>query len=146
MGPDPELTCLGLEYFVFEGDDLWNASDADLLALAGKELEILGPAKATEVIDGTVIPESKAYPVYDDTYGEAVAAVRRFLKEEVPNLQCVGRNGMHRYNNQDHSIAYGDPGFAQHHETGRIQLMGCERGCRLSRGWLPSVERSHPWP
>lgn len=107
MVPDPNLTCLGLEYFVFEGDELWTKSDEELLALGARELEKLGLAKASDAIDGKVIREPKAYPVYDDTYAEAVAAVRRFLKEELPNLQCVGRNGMHRYNNQDHSMLTG---------------------------------------
>jgi protoporphyrinogen oxidase len=107
MVPDPNLTCLGLEYFVFEGDDLWTKSDEELLELGARELEALGLAKASDAIDGKVIREPKAYPVYDDTYAEAVAAVRRFLREELPNLQCVGRNGMHRYNNQDHSMLTG---------------------------------------
>lgn len=107
MVPDPELTCLGMEYFVFEGDQLWSCSDRELLDLAANELETLGLAKAAEVFDGKVIREKKAYPIYDDTYAEAVNAVRRFLTEEVPNLQCVGRNGMHRYNNQDHSMLTG---------------------------------------
>lgn len=107
MVPNEELTCLGLEYFVFEGDDLWQMADEALLAFGARELEQLGLARAGDAIDGKVIREKKAYPIYDDTYAEAVASVKRFLNEETPNLQCVGRNGMHRYNNQDHSMLTG---------------------------------------
>ncbi len=107
MVPDPALTCLGLEYFTFENDDLWSMSDADLLALAAKELETLGLTKAALAIDGKVIRVPKAYPVYDDVYIEAIAAVRKFIETQLPNLQCAGRNGMHRYNNQDHSMLTG---------------------------------------
>jgi protoporphyrinogen oxidase len=151
MVPDPELTCLGLEYFVFEGDDLWNASDADLLKLAGKELEILGLAKAAEVMDGKVIREKKAYPVYDDAYGEAVAAVRRFLAEEVPNLQCVGRNGMHRYNNQDHSMLTGILASRNIMKLGEFNLWDVnadedyhEDGFRLTKEAIHDLEDSQP--
>ncbi len=151
MVPDPELTCLGLEYFVFEGDDLWNASDADLLKLAGKELEILGLAKAAEVMDGKVIREKKAYPVYDDAYGEAVAAVRRFLSEEVPNLQCVGRNGMHRYNNQDHSMLTGILASRNIMKLGEFNLWDVnadedyhEDGFRLTKEAIHDFEESQP--
>lgn len=107
MVPDPNLTCLGLEYFVFEGDELWSMPDDEVLRLAGRELEALGLGRAKDVIDGKVIREPKAYPVYDDQYQEAVEAVKRFLRVEATNLQCVGRNGMHRYNNQDHSMLTG---------------------------------------
>ena len=149
--PDPELTCLGLEYFVFEGDDLWNASDADLLAMAGRELESLGLAKAVEVIDGTVIREKKAYPVYDDAYEEAVNAVRRFLSEEVPNLQCVGRNGMHRYNNQDHSMLTGILAGRNIMKLGEFNLWDVnadedyhEDGFRLTKEAIHDFEESQP--
>src|SRR6185503_8396889 len=103
MVPDPDKTCLGLEYFCFEGDGLWTMSDADLIELGRKELGILGLANPADVEDGSVVRMPKAYPVYDGTYAEALRVVREFLAE-VPNLQLVGRNGMHKYNNQDHSM------------------------------------------
>lgn len=103
MVPDPSKTCLGLEYFCFEGDGLWAMTDEDLIALGQSELEKLGLARASEVEEGTVVRVPKAYPVYDATYKEALAVVRRFLSG-LPNLQLVGRNGMHKYNNQDHSM------------------------------------------
>ena len=103
--PDPKTTCLGLEYFCFEGDGLWNMPDQDLVELGKKELEILGLVKASEVIEGSVVRMPKAYPVYDGDgeYREALKVVRRFV-DGLGNLQLVGRNGMHKYNNQDHSM------------------------------------------
>ena len=103
MVPDPDKTCLGLEYFCFEGDGLWTMSDSDLIELGRKELGILGLANPADVEDGSVVRMPKAYPVYDGTYAEALRVVREFLND-VPNLQLVGRNGMHKYNNQDHSM------------------------------------------
>ncbi|MFL6230762.1 MAG: NAD(P)/FAD-dependent oxidoreductase [Pyrinomonadaceae bacterium] len=103
MVPDQSKTCLGLEYFCFEGDGLWTMSDAALVELGKCELARLGLARAEEVEDGTVVRVPKAYPVYDTTYRQALAVVREFLRT-LPNLQLVGRNGMHRYNNQDHSM------------------------------------------
>ena len=103
MVPDPDKTCLGLEYFCFEGDGLWTMSDSDLIELGRKELGILGLANPADVEDGSVVRMPKAYPVYDGTYAEALRVVREFL-DDVPNLQLVGRNGMHKYNNQDHSM------------------------------------------
>jgi len=103
MVPDPEKTCLGLEYFCFEGDGLWTMTDADLIELGKKELGVLGLATPSDVIDGSVVRMPKAYPVYDGTYAESLRVVREFLNS-VPNLQLVGRNGMHKYNNQDHSM------------------------------------------
>lgn len=103
MVPDPENSCLGLEYFCFEGDNLWNSPDDDLKALARKEVARLGLVREEDVIDASVVRMPKAYPVYDDTYKRGLDAIRAF-QELVPNLQLVGRNGMHRYNNQDHSM------------------------------------------
>ena len=97
-------TCLGLEYFVFEGGPLWNAHDDDLLALAIRELDQLGLAPAAEVEEGFVVRVPKAYPVYDGDYEEALATLRGHLAERWPEIHTVGRNGMHRYNNQDHSM------------------------------------------
>jgi len=102
--PDPNLACYGLEYFCFEGDGLWNSTDKELIALATRELAAIGLAKATDVIDGHVVRQPKAYPVYDDAYAEHVATIRRALAEHCPNLHVVGRNGMHKYNNQDHAM------------------------------------------
>ncbi len=103
MVPDPSKTCLGLEYFCFEGDDLWEMSDEALIALATRELATLGLSHGARVIDGTVARAPKAYPVYDAGYQEAVDTIRTFL-QRFANLQVVGRNGMHKYNNQDHSM------------------------------------------
>jgi protoporphyrinogen oxidase len=103
MVPEPGRTCLGMEYFCFEGDGLWESSDDGLLALAGAELEQLGLASASQVADGTVIRMPKAYPIYDAEYREHVDVVRSFI-DPIPNLHTVGRNGMHKYNNQDHSM------------------------------------------
>jgi protoporphyrinogen oxidase len=103
MVPDPEMSCLGLEYFCFEGDELWNTPDEKLIELGRQEMARLGLVKPETVVDGTVLRIEKAYPVYDGVYRRGLAAIRQF-QQEVPNLQLVGRNGMHRYNNQDHSM------------------------------------------
>jgi protoporphyrinogen oxidase len=97
-------TCLGMEYFVFEGDDLWGKADDDLVALATQELAAIGLVEPTQVQRGYVVRMPKAYPVYDDTYRGAVDTMRHWLATEVPNVHPVGRNGMHKYNNQDHSM------------------------------------------
>jgi len=103
MVPDPNKTCLGLEYFCFEGDGLWTMSDAELIELATKEIDALGLAHASDVEDGAVVRMPKAYPVYDSVYADALEIVRGFLNQ-FSNLHLVGRNGMHKYNNQDHSM------------------------------------------
>ena len=97
-------TCLGLEYFVFEGDDLWSAADEELVALGTCELETLGLVQPGDVEKGFVVRMPKAYPVYDAGYHLKVQAIREWLEAETPNVHPVGRNGMHRYNNQDHSM------------------------------------------
>jgi protoporphyrinogen oxidase len=104
MVADPGKTCVGLEYFCFEGDGLWSASDEDLVNLAKTELASLGLCRPEQVVDGTVVRVPKAYPVYDDEYAIHVDTIRRNLADELPNLHLVGRNGMHKYNNQDHSM------------------------------------------
>ncbi len=106
MVPEPGHTSLGLEYFVNEGDELWSMSDAELIALGSRECEQLGLVSAADVVDGTVIRMRKAYPVYDASYGEAMATIRSWLAG-ISNLQSIGRNGQHRYNNQDHSMLTG---------------------------------------
>lgn len=104
MVPDPSLACYGLEYFCFEGDGLWIQSDKSLMELARAELEHLGLVKPGDVIDGKVVRQPKAYPIYDDNYAMHVESIREELKRNYPNLFLVGRNGMHKYNNQDHSM------------------------------------------
>jgi protoporphyrinogen oxidase len=104
MVPDPELCCYGLEYFCFEGDGLWTSSDQMLIELAKTELAKIGLARAIDVLDGCVVRQSKAYPVYDDEYATHVNTVREQLEEHFPTLHVAGRNGMHKYNNQDHSM------------------------------------------
>ena len=103
MVPDPDTACVGLEYFAFSGDDLWTMSDDNLVALATHELEQLGLAKASQVRRGYVVRVPLAYPMYDAEYSERVGAIREWL-ETIGNLQQVGRNGLHRYNNSDHSM------------------------------------------
>ena len=104
MVPDESVACVGLEYFCFEGDGLWSSSDADLIDLATRELAQLGLVSAEQVIGGAVVRQEKAYPVYDEDYAHHVAAMRGELEERFPTLHLVGRNGMHRYNNQDHAM------------------------------------------
>jgi protoporphyrinogen oxidase len=104
MVPDDKLACLGLEYFCFEGDGLWTSSDAELIALAKKELAIVGLAAEGDVTDGCVVRQRKAYPVYDEGYKASVEAIRAELAQKFPTLHLVGRNGMHKYNNQDHAM------------------------------------------
>ncbi|MFS0737934.1 NAD(P)/FAD-dependent oxidoreductase [Sphingomonas sp. 1P06PA] len=104
MVPDESLACVGLEYFCFEGDGLWSMSDDDLVALATKEVAILGLCDPKTVVGGAVVRQEKAYPVYDDSYRDNVDAMRVELEARYPTLHMVGRNGMHRYNNQDHAM------------------------------------------
>jgi len=97
-------TCLGLEFFVQEGDDMWTKSDDDLVAQGKRELEHLKLVDASKVEDGFVVRMPKAYPFYDWEYKDNVNILREWLDEHAPNVHPVGRNGMHRYNNQDHSM------------------------------------------
>ena len=106
MVPDPAKTCLGMEYFCTRGDDLWQMEDAALLKLAGWEIEQLGLAHEADVEDGCVIRQPAAYPVYDGEYRRHLDVIRDYLVG-FENLQTIGRNGMHRYNNQDHSMLCG---------------------------------------
>jgi protoporphyrinogen oxidase len=103
MLPDQSTASIGMEYFCHKGDGLWNSTNEELLDLAKTELERLHLAPASSVIDGTVIRQPKAYPVYDADYKRHVDTIRDWLLT-FENLQSVGRNGMHRYNNQDHSM------------------------------------------
>ncbi|WP_438728535.1 NAD(P)/FAD-dependent oxidoreductase [Parasphingorhabdus sp. DH2-15] len=104
MVPDADMACVGLEYFCFENDGLWSSSDEELIAQATREMEILGLCDPKQVVGGAVVRQEKAYPVYDDEYEANVEAMRSDLEERFPTLHMVGRNGMHRYNNQDHAM------------------------------------------
>jgi protoporphyrinogen oxidase len=95
---------LGLEYFVFEGDRLWNSPDDQLVELAKKELAIIGLVEPDQVEAGYVVRQPKAYPTYDEHYKDNVEVLRAWLEANTPNVHPVGRNGMFRYNNQDHSM------------------------------------------
>jgi hypothetical protein len=106
MVPDPAKTGLGLEYFCTEGDDLWTTPDTELIELARREVAQVGLVRYEDVEDGCVIRVPKAYPVYGSDYREDLAIVRRFV-DGLQNLQSIGRNGLHRYNNQDHSMLTG---------------------------------------
>jgi len=136
MVPDPENACYGMEYFCFEGDGMWTMSDADLIDLAKNEIAQLGLVPKDAIIDGSVVRQPKAYPVYDDAYELNVDTIRDGLERRFTNLHLAGRNGMHKYNNQDHAmmtglltarnIANGDNSFdvwgvngdAEYHEGG----------------------------
>jgi len=103
MIPDAGRTCLGMEYFCFEGDGLWTTRDEELIAMATRELEALALAPGVPVVDATVVRMPKAYPIYDADYRARLDEVRQCI-DRVPNLHTIGRNGMHKYNNQDHSM------------------------------------------
>jgi protoporphyrinogen oxidase len=107
MIPDGVSTCLGLEYFCFEGDGLWSSPDAALIEQAKREIGKIGLMDPADVYDACVVRQHKAYPVYDDVYADHVAAVRADLAANYPGLHLVGRNGMHKYNNQDHAMMTG---------------------------------------
>ncbi|MGH7230652.1 MAG: hypothetical protein ACREJU_04750, partial [Nitrospiraceae bacterium] len=106
MVPDPSRTSLGLEYFLWEKDEAWSWPQDQLVELGIRECAQLGLIDPDEVKDGTVVRMEKAYPVYDRWYQDSVSLVRRYL-ETIPNIQTIGRNGLHRYNNQDHSMLTG---------------------------------------
>jgi protoporphyrinogen oxidase len=103
MLPDQNTASIGMEYFCQKGDGLWTMSDEDLEKLAASELEQLGLAKASDVIGSAIIRQPKAYPVYDGEYREALDVIEGWVRS-LENFQTVGRNGLHRYNNQDHSM------------------------------------------
>jgi protoporphyrinogen oxidase len=106
MVPDPLKTSLGLEYFCTEGDELWNTPDADLIELGKREVDRIGLACYADIEDGCVVRVPKAYPVYDSSYRDHLAVVKEFLNG-LENCQTIGRNGLHRYNNQDHAMLTG---------------------------------------
>ncbi len=104
MVPDPRYVSLGMEYFCFEDDGLWSQADADLIDMAKGEIAKIGLIRAEDVVDACVIRQKKAYPVYDEDYTEHVVQIRRDFELSFPTLHLVGRNGMHKYNNQDHAM------------------------------------------
>jgi len=122
--PDDTSKSLGLEYFCFEGDGLWTASDDDLIKLAMKEIDSIGLMRPADIFDACVVRQPKAYPVYDDAYADNVAMVRRDLAMHYPTLHLVGRNGMHKYNNQDHAMM-----------TGLLTALNIEAGKPLYDVW-----------
>jgi protoporphyrinogen oxidase len=140
MVPNKSQTALGLEYFCNTGDALWNMPDSDLVELGIEEISKIGITNRDALLDGTVVRMPKAYPVYDESYKQNVQSIRDWLSENIKNLQLVGRNGMHMYNNQDHSMlsAYlaaknllgekWDPWLvnadAEYHESGEITQNG----------------------
>jgi protoporphyrinogen oxidase len=123
MVPDG-MSCLGLEYFCFEGDGLWTAADGDLIALAKNEAAQIGLIRPEDVVDACVVRQAKAYPVYDEGYRDNVAAIRLDLETAYPSLHVIGRNGMHRYNNQDHAMM-----------TGMLAARNIIAGARLYDVW-----------
>jgi len=149
MVPDERFACLGLEYFCFEGDGLWTATDEELVALAKVELAEVGLATEDEVKDGTVVRQRKAYPVYDEAYKSNVDTIREDFEASYPTLHLVGRNGMHKYNNQDHAMmtamltarnilagekiydVWGVNEDAEYHEEGRSSESEALRSVRL---------------
>lgn len=103
MAPVAGTTCIGLEYFCSEGDSLWQRSDTDLITLGRRELAQLGLVQAADVLDGVVYRQPKAYPVYTGEYKACLELLKNYLAG-IENLQTTGRNGLHMYNNQDHSM------------------------------------------
>ena len=104
MVPDDASECYGLEYFCMENDEVWSMPDDELITLGKREMEKIGLGRQDDFVDGCVVRQPKAYPVYDDEYARNVETIRRELAERYPGLHLVGRNGMHKYNNQDHAM------------------------------------------
>jgi protoporphyrinogen oxidase len=106
MVPDPTKSSLGLEYFCSEGDALWNLPDAELVELGKRELDRIGLVSLADIQDGCVFRVPKAYPIYDSDYRDYLDTVKTFVCG-LENYQTIGRNGLHRYNNQDHAMVTG---------------------------------------
>ena len=104
MVPDSTMCCYGMEYFCFAGDNMWQQSDADLIEKAKQEIAKIGLADASDIMDGCVVRQMQAYPVYDEHYKEHIEVIRHELAVQFPTLHLIGRNGMHKYNNQDHAM------------------------------------------
>jgi len=103
MVPDPRMTTLGLEYFCFDADKIWNKDDRELIEMGKEEAVKLKFASKEQILDGLVIRSPKTYPIYDEGYKERIEMIKNYLSS-IKNLQTMGRNGLHRYNNQDHSM------------------------------------------
>ncbi len=164
MVPDASYCSYGLEYFCFEGDGLWTTSDRELIELAKVEIQKVNLAASADVVDGCVIRQPKAYPVYDDAYQQHVNTIRKALDANYPTLHLVGRNGMHKYNNQDHAmmtamltaknILAGERKYdvwavnqdAEYHEAGAAGEQAAEEETRVpvSRG-SSAGSRNRPW-
>ncbi len=106
MVPDQTTTSLGLEYFCNEGDEIWTMPDEALIALGKREIAKIGLVNAEDVVDGAVFRVEKTYPVYDSEYAQSLETIKAYLAT-LENLQTIGRNGLHRYNNQDHAMLTG---------------------------------------
>lgn len=132
MVPDPSLCCYGLEYFCFEGDGLWNMSDEALISLGKRELEQIGLGNARDVMDGCVVRQKKAYPVYDDQYADRVERLRLEMEAKFPTLHPIGRNGMHKYNNQDHAMM-----------TAMLTVRNILAGKRVYDAWLVNEDAEY---
>ncbi len=149
MSPDSGVTCIGFEYFCNVGDDLWTMTDEELSALARREMAVLGLADPSCVEDSAVIRAPKAYPVYNGDHENGLEVVREFLKQ-VPNFQLIGRNGMHRYNNQDHSMVTAmlavENIFGAEHDlwTVNVDEEYQENGTRITREEVRKMEVQQP--
>ncbi|WP_394648320.1 NAD(P)/FAD-dependent oxidoreductase [uncultured Sphingomonas sp.] len=132
MVPDPAIACVGLEYFCFEGDGLWTSSDQQLIALATAEMATLGLCDPAQVTGGVVVRQEKAYPVYDEDYAQNVDMLRRELEGRYATLHCVGRNGMHRYNNQDHAMM-----------TAMLTVRNIQAGARVYDVWAVNEDAEY---
>lgn len=106
MVPDQTKSSLGLEYFCNKGDELWNMPDEQLIELGRREIEAIGLASSADIKDGAVFRVEKTYPVYDGDYAQNLETIKAYL-DKFDNFQTIGRNGLHRYNNQDHAMLTG---------------------------------------
>lgn len=131
MVPDPEKTSLGLEYFCTENDELWNMSDQELFHLASSEVEKIKICKSDDIIDYCIVKVPKAYPVYDLNYKQYISVIEKFIKE-FKNLQLVGRYGLFKYNNMDHSIS-----------TGLYAANNIEAGAYLYDTWSVNTDEEY---
>ena len=120
------FTCLGLEYFVNEGDDLWSSEDRELIELGTRELKYLRLIEDVNVQEGYVVRMPKAYPMYDSEYRTSTELIRNWIQSNLLNVYPVGRNGMHRYNNQDHSMLTAmlsvENAFGAHHDIWSVNV------------------------
>lgn len=151
MVPEAHMTCLGMEYFCSQGDDIWEMTDDKLIQLASQEVVALKLVKGLDKIrDGVIIRQHKAYPVYDGAYRQHLKVLKNYLSS-FENLQTVGRNGMHRYNNQDHSMLTGllaaQNILGQHHDVWNVNLdrsyheTFTKETCKPMPGTVPKTSR-----